>query len=484
MKKLTTLLGAFLLTFTAACAALSVPEQPFEDVDIDAKYYQGIQYLADEGIVNGHDDGTFKPNDTLNRAEMLKILVEASMKTQLTTTLSLNEFTESCFDDVPADEWYTKYVCYAKEYGWVNGYENGKYFRPSQDVNFVEGLKMTLKAFNIDYDADAEPWYKDLVEVASTPNYIPFDIYSFDTDLRRDQMADMITRVLLHKDGQLQSYLEVDGRADIRVNYQTIEKGQNLSLVACTLDAKQCPDGSYVGRTGPNCEFVCPTSELPSDFQLTLNYDEGMGPHSYTIYLSTTHSYYQSTTNQEDERLWERYLFYPTTSQLLEIYHAIEEYELKDIKTSQEDIYDRGGTDIRITADGEDLDIYNSGVSVIEGAEDIANFKAMAEKVESLHETLAAKLTKNFEITLITNSGEPSDLLLDVFIDGTRLNDNWSWLGVYGTLRTRVTPGPHTFTASHLWPTAEETITIDGSSDLTVNVQVDEEAETAKIKIK
>lgn len=29
--------------------------------------------------------------------------------------------------------------------------------------------------------------------------------------------------------------------------------------VACTMDAKQCPDGSYVGRSGQNCEFVCPT---------------------------------------------------------------------------------------------------------------------------------------------------------------------------------------------------------------------------------
>ena len=28
---------------------------------------------------------------------------------------------------------------------------------------------------------------------------------------------------------------------------------------ACTLDAKICPDGSYVGRSGPNCDFVsCP----------------------------------------------------------------------------------------------------------------------------------------------------------------------------------------------------------------------------------
>lgn len=28
--------------------------------------------------------------------------------------------------------------------------------------------------------------------------------------------------------------------------------------IACTMDARQCPDGSYVGRSGPNCEFVCP----------------------------------------------------------------------------------------------------------------------------------------------------------------------------------------------------------------------------------
>ncbi len=27
---------------------------------------------------------------------------------------------------------------------------------------------------------------------------------------------------------------------------------------ACPADAKQCPDGSWVGRTGPNCEFICP----------------------------------------------------------------------------------------------------------------------------------------------------------------------------------------------------------------------------------
>ena len=29
--------------------------------------------------------------------------------------------------------------------------------------------------------------------------------------------------------------------------------------VACTMEAKLCPDGSHVGRSGPNCEFTaCP----------------------------------------------------------------------------------------------------------------------------------------------------------------------------------------------------------------------------------
>ncbi|MCB9817864.1 hypothetical protein H6787_00040 [Candidatus Nomurabacteria bacterium] len=34
------------------------------------------------------------------------------------------------------------------------------------------------------------------------------------------------------------------------------------SQFACTMDAKMCPDGSYVGRTGPDCEFeACPVAE-------------------------------------------------------------------------------------------------------------------------------------------------------------------------------------------------------------------------------
>lgn len=41
---------------------------------------------------------------------------------------------------------------------------------------------------------------------------------------------------------------------------QTANNANNTTGTACTEEAKICPDGSSVGRTGPNCEFAaCPT---------------------------------------------------------------------------------------------------------------------------------------------------------------------------------------------------------------------------------
>lgn len=40
-----------------------------------------------------------------------------------------------------------------------------------------------------------------------------------------------------------------------------LSKSDNTNIVACTEEAKLCPDGSYVGRTGPNCAFAdCPST--------------------------------------------------------------------------------------------------------------------------------------------------------------------------------------------------------------------------------
>ncbi len=38
------------------------------------------------------------------------------------------------------------------------------------------------------------------------------------------------------------------------------EKPPTENQVMCTMDAQQCADGSWVGRSGPQCEFVCPAA--------------------------------------------------------------------------------------------------------------------------------------------------------------------------------------------------------------------------------
>ncbi len=50
------------------------------------------------------------------------------------------------------------------------------------------------------------------------------------------------------------SVIEIEG--DNNVVTPALSEGE---MVACTMDAMMCPDGSYVGRVGPNCAFqACP----------------------------------------------------------------------------------------------------------------------------------------------------------------------------------------------------------------------------------
>lgn len=47
---------------------------------------------------------------------------------------------------------------------------------------------------------------------------------------------------------------------------------QNNNSTACTQEAKLCPDGSYVGRTGPNCAFApCPSTNRNTNFTTNTN---------------------------------------------------------------------------------------------------------------------------------------------------------------------------------------------------------------------
>jgi hypothetical protein len=216
MKKI---LFTLILVFSFQSSALA---DTYTDVNEAHNYFSAIEFITNEGIVGGYSDGSYKPYNTLNRAELLKIVIESVYADEFEDFSS-----ESCFSDVPQNEWYTGYVCFAKNEGIVDGYNDGT-FKPDQKILFVEALKITLKAFKIDYSQD-DPWYKDIVIKASDKNLIPLSISYFDEDFSRGQMAELITRVLKNNSGELDSYL--GDKKNTRATYEIMKNNTDNRLV-------------------------------------------------------------------------------------------------------------------------------------------------------------------------------------------------------------------------------------------------------------
>lgn len=113
----------------------------FSDVTEKTYYKNAIDWMADNGVINGYGDGTFGPDNCVKRVEFLKMLFEA---------LGLDEkgYNSSyLFSDTDGGEWYADYVKAARFLGVINGYPDGT-FRPAQCVNRVEAMKMAILQFN------------------------------------------------------------------------------------------------------------------------------------------------------------------------------------------------------------------------------------------------------------------------------------------------------------------------------------------------
>lgn len=89
--------------------------------------------------------------------------------------------------------------------------------------------------------------------------------------------------------------------------------------VMCPMDAQVCADGTTVGRTGPNCQFVCPTTvtQTPACTGVYPNYCMGAIPSSYS-YTSGCYTYYYNgytrTTTITSYNCQTNSTYYPVTT--------------------------------------------------------------------------------------------------------------------------------------------------------------------------
>jgi hypothetical protein len=98
-------------------------------------------YLATaqaKGLINGHSDGMFKPNDPVNRAEALKILLSAS-------GLDLGDGQISPFSDVQEADWFAPYVDFAYSKAIVSG-KTATTFNPGGTFTRAEMAKIAVLA--------------------------------------------------------------------------------------------------------------------------------------------------------------------------------------------------------------------------------------------------------------------------------------------------------------------------------------------------
>lgn len=160
---------------------------PFTDLKFSDNNAESITFLYQNDILDGYPDGTFKPDNTLNRAELLKIVILAKY---LEPT---SDFSKKCFKDISSDSWYAPYVCFAKENNIIKGYSNGT-FKPDQEISYSEALKITLETMGYSPSETTDPWYKTYLDEAATMG-VGLDL-DFFHKITRGEMAQLIVNIM------------------------------------------------------------------------------------------------------------------------------------------------------------------------------------------------------------------------------------------------------------------------------------------------
>ncbi|MCA9373950.1 MAG: DKNYY domain-containing protein [Candidatus Gracilibacteria bacterium] len=164
----------------------------FSDVGSNHPNFNAIEYLEQQGAVEGYEDYTFRPDNSVNRAEFLKILFES-------TDMPLETKT-NCFPDVQ-DQWFSSYVCSAKDQNILAGYPD-RLFHPERSISFVEASKLLMNVYFSDlYSQEIlrpkafQVWYETYVHWMNTYKITPSSILNLDQLVTRADLAEMVWRM-------------------------------------------------------------------------------------------------------------------------------------------------------------------------------------------------------------------------------------------------------------------------------------------------
>ncbi|MFI3227419.1 MAG: S-layer homology domain-containing protein [Clostridia bacterium] len=190
---MTNLKKVIALTLASSLALSSVASAAFTDAD-DIDNADAVATLSALGVINGYTDGTFRPNDTVTRGEMAKMIF--TIKNGGSDDASAFEGIYSEFTDVEG-HWASGYIKFCENTGIIAGYTDGT-FLPDEEVTGVEALKMALVALGYSAEKaglEGTYWSQNTISKAVLAG-LTDDVTDFASDATRENAAQILYNAL------------------------------------------------------------------------------------------------------------------------------------------------------------------------------------------------------------------------------------------------------------------------------------------------
>ena len=149
MKKLLAMVLALVMTLSLAVSANALKA----DEKINEDYAEAVAVLNGMGVFKGYEDGSFKPENNITRAEVATIIYRIYTGDVAKNDKSGLYATYNKFSDMAGAGWAAGYIGYCSNAELVKGYPNGT-FQPSGNITGYEVLAMILRA--VGYDKNGE----------------------------------------------------------------------------------------------------------------------------------------------------------------------------------------------------------------------------------------------------------------------------------------------------------------------------------------
>ena len=190
MKKLLAMVLALVMTLSLAVSANAFKD----DKSISDDYAEAVAVLNGMGVFKGYEDGSFKPEGNITRAEVSAIVYRVYTQDVKDAKASMYA-TYNKFSDMAGAGWAQGYIGYCANAELVKGYPDGT-FKPSGKVTGYEVLAMILRA--VGYDKNNEFSGADwALHVAQTAQQLGvLDNVAKTTDLNAPASRELVAELL------------------------------------------------------------------------------------------------------------------------------------------------------------------------------------------------------------------------------------------------------------------------------------------------